>query len=131
MSVDTHFGLFNIFNTANLHQEIYCSPERKGFDSMFPILGLLASSNDWSVGQLSYLLMADSMIRAVALLHYYSQKKVQSNYRHIHNSEQGEIVIPFGSFSTVYDDRTGLSKPKVDALAFNFVDRDFENILYR
>jgi hypothetical protein len=61
-------SLFNIFNTNNLHREAFNS------GSGMSILRLFAASNKIGVGELSYLFVADPMIKIVALLHLYSKK---------------------------------------------------------
>ena len=62
VSVDTHFSLFNIFNEANLHKEIYSPDKKSNFKSAFPILGLVMSSNNWGVADMSYMAVADKMV---------------------------------------------------------------------
>lgn len=80
VSIQTHFQFFNIFNEYNLYQSIY-SPK-----SSFSIIGLLHQSNNFSFSDSVYLSVADKMMTSISLLHYYSQKFHQNNYRYIHNS---------------------------------------------
>ena len=61
VSVDTHMGLFNIFNTLNLHQKIFHSQDGKS--GAFGILRLLTKSNKWALSELSYLFVADPLIK--------------------------------------------------------------------
>jgi hypothetical protein len=72
VSVDTHFGLFNIFNEKNLHENIF--KEKQSWNSAYSILGLLMRSNGWSYGDISYQAVADRLVQAVSLLHFYSKK---------------------------------------------------------
>ena len=74
MSAETHFGLFNIFNTQNIHRGIYEEKKTNKWNDPYSILGLLSHSNKWSSSTLSYLSIADPLIKGVALLHYYYQK---------------------------------------------------------
>ena len=57
VSVQTHYRFFNIFNTLNIHEESFKS------NGGFGILRLLAWSNKWSSSDLSYLFVADDMIK--------------------------------------------------------------------
>jgi hypothetical protein len=57
VSLKTHMDLFNIFNTQNLHNESLKS------NSGFGALTLLMKSNKWSCGELSYLFVADKLIK--------------------------------------------------------------------
>ena len=54
VSAENHFGLFNIFNPLSIHQSIY--KDNNKWNSVFPILGLLCSSNGWSTNNMSYIL---------------------------------------------------------------------------
>lgn len=58
VSVSTHFSLFNIFNESNLYEHIWREGQTKFTDNTFSILGLLASSNHWSISDLAYLAVA-------------------------------------------------------------------------
>lgn len=64
VSVETHFSLFNIFNEKNLHEQIYCQPKEAKTDwiSGLSVIGLLARSNNWSMGDISYLAVSDPLI---------------------------------------------------------------------
>jgi hypothetical protein len=53
---------FNIFNTLNLHNEIFNHPNKK-IGGGFGILRLLTKGNNWSLGELSYLFVADPLIK--------------------------------------------------------------------
>lgn len=57
VGVETHLKFFNIFNTYNMHQEMF---KNKGG---FGILRLLILSNNWSIGELSYLFVSDSLVK--------------------------------------------------------------------
>ena len=87
VGIETHLKFFNIFNEANLHREFFTS------GSTFGILRLLAAANRWSISDLVYLLTADELMRAVALLHYHrtrhSQKfgKIFSSKERLHDLE--------------------------------------------
>lgn len=83
VSVDTHFSLFNIFNEKNMYDNIYNNPKRKGkstsnhsgnWNSIYSIMSLYASSNNFSLSDMSYLAVSDSLIQSVALMHFYSKK---------------------------------------------------------
>ena len=59
--------LFNIFNENNLYQNIYnqCKETKGKFNNnTFSILGLLASSNRWSISDIAYLAAAQSNTKA-------------------------------------------------------------------
>ena len=57
VGLETHMKFFNIFNVINLHEE--CFKNNSGFG----ILRLLVKSNCWSLGELSYLFVADPLIK--------------------------------------------------------------------
>ena len=57
VSIETHLRFLNIFNTYNLHQEAFKS------NSGFGILSLLALSNNWSMGHIAYLFVADPLMK--------------------------------------------------------------------
>jgi SNF2 family DNA or RNA helicase len=65
---DTHMRFFNIFNALNMSNEIFNS----GKSGSFGILRLLQKSNRWSLGDISYLFVADPMVKQIALMHYYN-----------------------------------------------------------
>ena len=60
VSVETHFGLFNIFNVKNLHENLF--KEKQSWNSAYSILGLLMRSNGWSYGDISYQAVADKLV---------------------------------------------------------------------
>jgi hypothetical protein len=66
ISISNHLNFFNIFNTDNLHQE------SKKSGSGFGILSILCSSNKWSASELSYLFVADPIMRLVSLAHFHT-----------------------------------------------------------
>jgi len=57
LGVENHMRFFNIFNTLNLYQESF-APK-----SGFSILRLLCKSNKWSFGELSWMHVADPLIK--------------------------------------------------------------------
>ena len=61
---------FNIFNTLNLHETIFKSKDNKS--GGFGILRLLCQGNKWALSKLSYLFVADPLIKQIALMHYYA-----------------------------------------------------------
>jgi len=69
VSVSTHMALFNIFNTEALVREGY-----SGKSSLYSTLHLMTKGHRWSHGQLSWLCVADPVIKQVALLHYHFQR---------------------------------------------------------
>jgi hypothetical protein len=84
-------GLFNIFNTINLHREAFTNNSGLG------ILRLFASSNKISAGELSYLFVADPIIKQVALMHFFERKLQGRIYTNIHNNEKDVIEFNFNS----------------------------------
>lgn len=76
-------NLFNIFNPLNLYENIYKNNGKSGLS----ILGLLAKGNNWSLGELSYLFVADPLIKQIALMHYYHQKYHKRLYMNVINNE--------------------------------------------
>lgn len=75
ISITNHFKFFNIFHTENLHRESLKS------GSGFGILNLMCSSNKWSASELSYLFVADPIMRLISLAHFHTQK----HKRRVHN----------------------------------------------
>jgi hypothetical protein len=82
---------FNIFNVVNLHQECFKS------NSGFGILRLLTLSNRWSLGELSYLFVADPLIKQIALMHYYYLKHQKRLYTNVHNNPASIVEVNFNS----------------------------------
>lgn len=94
VSVKTHFSLFNLFNEKNLNDKVYNQTETKhDWISGFSIIGLLARSNSWSMGDISYLSVSDPLIQSISLLHYYAKKFQKNTYLNIHNSEKDLINV--------------------------------------
>ena len=71
---------FNIFNTYNLHNQIYNS---NGKINSFGSIALFAKSNNFSLGEISYLYVADPIIKQIALMHYFHQKLHKQVYLNI------------------------------------------------
>ena len=67
VGLETHMKLFNIFNTVNLHEETLNNTKASGLS----ILRLYAQSNRMSLGELSYLFVADPLIKQIALMHHF------------------------------------------------------------
>lgn len=65
---ENHMRFFNIFSTYNIHDNIF---NQEKSTNNFSILRLLAQGNSWSFGELSYLFVADPLIKQIALMHYY------------------------------------------------------------
>ena len=61
---------FNIFNTLSLYKGAY-SGEKKDESSVYSSLSLLARGNKWSNGELSWMFVADPIVKQVALMHYH------------------------------------------------------------
>ena len=78
VSVDTHMKFFNIFNTESLVRGAY---SEKKSNSIYSALHLLAKGNKWGHGELSWMCVADPVIKQVALLHYYHEKYHRKLYR--------------------------------------------------
>jgi DNA helicase INO80 len=76
VSVATHMAFFNIFNTEALVREGY-----SGKSSLYSSLHLMTKGHRWSHGQLSWLCVADSVIKQVALLHYHLQRYHRRFYK--------------------------------------------------
>lgn len=75
ISADIHFKLFNIFNPANLHQNIYdVNPSSLAFNKTFAILGLLISSNGWGVSDISFMASTDCLMQCVSMMHFYCHR---------------------------------------------------------
>lgn len=131
VSIDTHFSLFNIFNPANLHENVYKPAEKPNFKSAFPIIGLVMSSNNWSVGNISYMASTDKLVQTISMMHFYSQRYHTQSYLKIHNSDLDSIHIPYGKFGMVYSDSTSFKPSRPDIMVTNFVVRDRGNTLFR
>ena len=57
LSLENHMKFFNIFNSLNLNTQAFS--EKSGFS----ILRLLAKSNKWSFGELSWMYVADPLMK--------------------------------------------------------------------
>ena len=68
IGIETHMRFFNIFNTENLHRESLKS------NSGFGILNLLRQGNKWSCSDLSYLFIADPIMKMISLIHFHTEK---------------------------------------------------------
>lgn len=62
-------------------------------NSTFGILRLLIKGNKWSTGELSYLMVADPLIKQIALMHYHHQKNHRKFYDHLVDDETDEITF--------------------------------------
>ena len=127
-----------------MYDNIYNNPKRKGkstsnhsgnWNSIYSIMSLYASSNNFSLSDMSYLAVSDSLIQSVALMHFYSKKYAYNQYMNVHNSDQNVIYQSFGQFGMVYSDQTRMKNKfnpgKVDIVVRNFVERDESLQIYR
>lgn len=80
-------SLFNIFNAANMHESLFKSKEKSGFG----ILRLLSQSNNWSLGELAYLFVADPIIKQIVMMHYFSQKYHKRIYMNVLMDDDSSI----------------------------------------
>lgn len=120
VGLETHMRFFNIFNTLNLHRECFKS------NSGFGILRLLSKSNNWSLGELSYLFVADPLMKQVALMHYYYTKQQSRIYSNVHNNPSPIVEININS--------TGVNKfykSDLDINVIDFVKKDRCSLMYR
>ena len=82
ISLDNHMRFFNIFNTLNLHQESFKDK------SEFSILRLLGKSNKWSFGEISWLYVADPLMKQIALMHYHYERYHRKVYMTVYKDEK-------------------------------------------
>jgi hypothetical protein len=85
-------SLFNIFNPLYMTEQIF-GKEKNTPSSSFSILRLMAKGNNWGFGELSYLFVADSLIKIVALMHFYHQRYHKRMYLNVLNSEKGKVKL--------------------------------------
>lgn len=52
---------FNIFNTLNIYENIFKSKDNKS--GTYGILRLLCKGNKWAISELSYLFVADPLVK--------------------------------------------------------------------
>ncbi len=118
LGFENHMRFFNIFNSLNLYRE---SLSQK---SNFSILRLLAKSNKWSFGELSWMHVADPLIKQIALMHYYYERYHRKLYTGVLQNEKKSFEI----------NRLRLpsERGKVDVNIVDFVNRDSSlSVLYR
>lgn len=60
ISFENHMRFFNIFNTLNLYRGAFDQPNT---GSIYSILGLLSRTNKWSFAEISWLFVADPIIK--------------------------------------------------------------------
>lgn len=60
ISFENHMRFFNLFNTLNLYREAFA---QSNTGSIFSILRLLSRNNKWSFGEISWLFVADPIIK--------------------------------------------------------------------
>ena len=89
------------------------------------------SSNNWGVGDISYMACADKLIQTISMMHYFSQRYHTKTYLNIHNSDLSSIHIPFGRLGMVYSDKTSFKSSRPDIMVNNFVTRDSGSLFYR
>lgn len=129
VSVETHFGLFNIFSEQNLHHNIFdAEPASLSVNKTFSILGLLLQSNKWGVSDLSFMASTDPLMQTVSMMHYYHQRYHKMRYLSIHQADEDQIHLPFGHFGMV----SPVYKPaRPDIIVNSFVCRDESFSIYR
>lgn len=81
--------LFNIFNALNMHNSIFNDKSSHTFD----ILRLMTRGNKWSLGELSYLFVADPLIKQIALMHFYHEKFHRRMYQNVLSNENNTVEI--------------------------------------
>ena len=91
ISFENHMRFFNIFNTLNLYQGAF---EKASSGSIYSTLRLISKSNKWSFGEISWLHVADPIIKQIALMHYYYEKFHRKYYQNILFNEdtEGELI---------------------------------------
>lgn len=120
VGLETHMKFFNIFNVINLHEECFKN------NSSFGILRLFARSNNMSLGELSYLFVADPLIKSIALLHYFYTKHQRRIYTNVHNNPASVVELNFNSIGV-----NNFYKQDVDINVVDFVKKDRCSFLYR
>jgi hypothetical protein len=86
LSFENHMRFFNIFNTKNLYQEAYSQK------SNLSILSLLAKSNKWSFGELSWMHVADPLMKQIALMHYHYERYHRRYYKTVLSDENNHEI---------------------------------------
>ena len=91
-------------------------------------------SNSWGYGDIAYQAVADKVVQAVSLLHYYTKKNQRNNYMNLINSEKDSIEYGFNKFGMVYSDETSLKygrkSKNINIICREFVNRD-SSLFYR
>jgi len=80
VGTETHFKFFNIFNEQYLQENVIKSGKQGG---SLGALRLLMLAHKWGVSDLSYLFVADPLIRAIALAHSDTMRARRQFYSHL------------------------------------------------
>ena len=117
VGIETHMKFFNIFNTYNMHCEIFKNEKPSKTSSLFSILRLMTKGNKWSLGELSYLCVADQLIKQIALMHFYHDKYHRRVYNNIINNESDLINLKHQETNISYN-------ADIDINIVDFINRD-------
>jgi|LauGreDrversion4_2_1035121.scaffolds.fasta_scaffold20973_5 hypothetical protein len=119
VSLATHMGLFNIFNAESIHRNAF-----KGESHLYSALHLMAKGNGWSHGQLSWLCVADPIVKQVALLHYHLERYHRRFYKTTLMNEDQSFEL--------HRLRLPSDKKTFDINVVDFANRDYSiSTLYR
>lgn len=91
LSLENHMRFFNIFNTLNLYQGAF---EQTKSGSIYSTLRLVSKCNKWSFGEISWLHVADPIIKQIALMHYHHERFHRKYYQNILVNENidGDLI---------------------------------------
>jgi hypothetical protein len=91
LSLENHMKFFNIFNTLNLYQGAF---ENSRSGSIYTNIRLLSKRNKWSYREISWMHVADPIIKQIALMHYHFEKFHRKYYLNILVNEdlEGENI---------------------------------------
>ena len=102
VSRKTHYDLFNIFNAAYIHEQMWTP------GSPFAIFRLMGKSNGLSVSEIATLLNSDPILQLTTMMHYRAQIHTRRISEYIHQSESDRIE--FKKFNGMPEKQTLLGK---------------------
>lgn len=132
LSLENHMRFFNIFNTLNLYQGAF---EKTNGGSIYSTLRLLSKSNKWSFGELSWLHVADPIIKQIALMHYHYERFHRKYYQNIlvHEDVEGDVIeIKSLRLPSAKKNSNQRNHDQIDLTITDFANRDPSlSILFR
>jgi hypothetical protein len=117
ISVENHMRFFNIFNTISLYSEAF-NYSKTG--SIYSTLRMLSKSNSWSFGEMSWLHVADPLIKQIALMHFHHQKFHKKYYQAVVSNEKDTMYLQSFKIPSVKLN----SKKGIDLSIVDYANRD-------